>query len=226
MEKMKHTETELKSLKEEMGEMWRLTLSQIQKCKQAYLTSDKELAREIISREKRINSFELKIDSDCENYIALFAPVAIDLRLVLSLMKISKTLERIADFAESISLHIIEDDCHKIVEVLKEELKLEQMFDAVISMLSDSLAALEAENTKLAGKILQKDDEVDTIYRDGKKILAEYVRNHPDQGSCVLNIVLILRRIERIGDHCSNAIEDIVFYIDAKVLKHSKNREE
>jgi len=222
---LKHSEIELKALKEEMGEMWRLTLSQIQKSKQAYLTGDKELAREIVSREKRVNSFELKVDSDCENFIALFAPVAIDLRLVLSLMKISKTLERIADFAEGIALHVIEDDCQKVLDDLKEELKLEAMFDAVISMLSDSLSAMEAENTKLAGKILQRDDEVDLIYSNGKKILADYVRKNPETASCVLSIVLILRRIERIGDHCSNAIEDIVFYIDAKVLRHSKNKE-
>jgi len=221
----KHSEIELKSLKESMGLMWRLTLSQIQKCKQAYLTGDKNLAREIVSREKRVNSFELKIDSDCENYIALFSPVAVDLRFVLSLMKISNALERIADFAEGIALHVLEDNCQKVLDTLKEELKLETMFDAVISMLSDSLVALESENTKLAGKILQKDEEVDAIYRDGRNILAEYIRKHPEHGDCALNIVLILRRIERIGDHCSNAIEDIVFYIDAKVLKHSKNKE-
>jgi phosphate transport system protein len=225
MDQAKHSEIELKALKESMGLMWRLTLSQIQKCKQAYLTDDEELAREIVSREKRVNSFELKIDSDCENYIALFAPVAVDLRLVLSLMKISITLERIADFAEGIALHVLEDDCHKVLEALKDDLKIEAMFDAVISMLSDSLVALESENTKLAGKILQKDEEVDTIYKEGRKVLAEYIRKNPEHGACALNIVLILRRIERIGDHCSNAIEDIVFYIDAKVLKHSKNKE-
>jgi len=81
MEKAKHSEMELKELKEDMNHMWRLVLSQLQKCKQAYLTNDIELAREVISREKRVNTFELKIDSDCENYIALFAPVAVDLRL-------------------------------------------------------------------------------------------------------------------------------------------------
>jgi len=225
MEQTKHSEIELKSLKESMGLMWRLTLSQIQKCKQAYLTGDEELAREIVSREKRVNSFELKIDSDCENYIALFSPVAVDLRFVLSLMKISNTLERIADFAEGIALHVLEDNCQEVLDTLKEDLKLEAMFDAVISMLSDSLVALESENTKLAGKILQKDEEVDAIYRNGRNILAEYIRKNPEHGDCALNIVLILRRIERIGDHCSNAIEDIVFYIDAKVLKHSKNKE-
>jgi len=225
MEKMKHSETELKELKEEMSHMWRLVLSQLQKCKEAYLNNDVELAREVISREKRVNTFELKIDSDCENYIALFAPVAVDLRLVLSLMKISGALERIADFAEGIAMHVTKEDYHPINTKLKEDLKIETMFDTVISMLSDSFAALESENTKLSGKILQKDDEVDKFFVEGKKFLAKYVKEESSNSECALDTMLILRKLERIGDHCSNTVEEIVFYIDAKILKHSKNRE-
>lgn len=96
---MKHTEKELTLLREEVSQMWGLVLSQLEKARQAYLNNDAELAREVASREKRVDTYELKIDSDCENYIALFGPVAVDLRLVLSLIKISGTLERIADFA-------------------------------------------------------------------------------------------------------------------------------
>ncbi|MDR3002185.1 MAG: phosphate signaling complex protein PhoU [Fibromonadaceae bacterium] len=225
MEKLKHNERELKIIKDEVAEMWRLVLSQLQKCKQAYLTGDAELAREIISREKRINSFELKIDSDCENYIALFAPVAVDLRLVLSLMKISGALERIGDFAEGIALHVVEGGSQQLAANLKEDLKIETMFDIVISMLSDSFVALESENTKLSGRILQKDDEVDSLYREGKDVLAEYIKKYPEQGRNALETFLILRRLERIGDHCSNTVEEIVFYIDAKILKHSKKKQ-
>lgn len=225
MEKIKHSEIELRILREEVAQMWKLTLSQLQKCKQAYLTDDKELAREVISREKRMNTFELKIDSDCENYIALFAPVAVDLRLVLSIMKISGSLERIADFAESIAVHIVKDEFHAQIGTLKEDLKIETMFDTVISMLSDSFVALESENTKIAGKILQKDEEVDIYYKEGKKVIAEFIKKNPEYCTAALETLLILRRIERIGDHCSNTIEEIVFYIDAKVLKHSKNKE-
>jgi len=225
MEKVKHNETELKALKEEMSLMWRLVLSQLQKCKQAYLTNDTDLAREVISREKRVNTFELKIDSDCENYIALFAPVAVDLRLVLSLMKISGALERIGDFAEGIAKHVIIEDFHPITAKIKEDLKIETMFDTVISMLSDSFAALESENTKLSGKILQKDDEVDALFKEGKQFLAKYVQKESSHSKCVLETLLILRKLERIGDHCSNTVEEIVFYIDAKILKHSKSRE-
>lgn len=217
---MKHTEKELQSLKEEVSQMWKLVLSQLEKSKQAFLNSDIESAREIVSREKRVDAFELKIDSDCENYIALYSPVAVDLRLVLSLIKISSTLERIGDFAEGIARHVIDDDCNKISPQVIEELQLEKMFETLISMLSDSFVALESENTKVSGKILAKDDEIDTLYHNSLDILTNYLQSEPSLMRCGLKLMLLIRKLERIGDHCSNIVEEIVFYVDAKVLKH------
>lgn len=219
---MKHTERELIAIKEEVSQMWRLVLSQLEKAKQAFLANDVEVAMEVASREKRVNSFELKIDSDCENYIALYNPVAIDLRLVLSLIKICSTLERIGDFADAIARHVVEESCSSIAHELKDELRIEKMFDTVIEMLSDSYVALDSENTKLSGKILAKDEVVDEIYYKSINVLGEYIRNNPMQAECALKIMLVIRKIERMGDHCSNIVEEIVFYIDAKVLKHSK----
>ncbi len=219
---MKHTEKELQALKEEVSQMWKLVLSQLEKSKQSFFNGDIELAREIASREKRVDAFELKIDSDCENYIALYSPVAIDLRLVLSLIKISNTLERIGDFAEGIARHVIEDDCNKIEPQLLEELQIEKMFDTLISMLSDSFVALESENTKISGKILAKDEEVDELYRASVDILSSYLQKNPLLTRCGLKTFLLIRKLERIGDHCSNIVEEIVFYVDAKVLKHGK----
>jgi phosphate transport system protein len=222
---MKHSEKELQALKGEINSMWQLVLSQLQKCKQAYLTGDVQLAREVIIREKSVNSFELSMDLGCENFIALFSPVAMDLRLIISMIKISSTLERIADFADGIAKQVVEDG-GAISETLKEDLKIESMFDAVISMLSDSFIMLESESTKISGKILQKDDEIDKLYHEGKRNLAGLIKKEGDKGGEeVLNTFLILRKIERIGDHCCNIVEEIVFYIDAKVLKHSKVRE-
>lgn len=222
---MKHTEKELTSLKNEVSEMWQLVLSQLEKAHQAYLTDDIELAREVVSREKRVNTFELKVDSDCENYIALFAPVAVDLRLVLSLIKISGTLERIGDFAEGIARHVISDNCENIVAELKEKLKIDEMFGTVISMLSDSFVALESENTRLSGRIMHKDETVDMLFAGAFDVLSEHIKAKPEDGRCALETMLVLRKIERIGDHCSNIVEEIVFYIDAKVLKHHKKKE-
>jgi len=212
------------ALKEELSDMWKLVLSQLEKSKQAFLTNDIEQAREVISREKRVNSFDLKVDSDCENYIALFNPVAIDLRLVLSVMKISGALERIGDFADGIARHIIEESCDSISGELKEELEIEKMFDTVISMLSDSFVALESENTRLSGKILSSDEEVDKYYHNAFKKLAAFIQTDPSQAECAMKTMLQIRKIERIGDHCSNIVEEIVFYIDAKVLKHKHNK--
>ena len=243
---MKHTEKELQALKEEVSQMWKLVLSQLEKSKQAFLNSDVELAREIASREKRVDAFELKIDSDCENYIALYSPVAIDLRLVLSLIKISSTLERIGDFAEGIARHVIKDDCNSVSPQIIEELQLEKMFDILISMLSDSFVVLESENTKMSGKILAKDDEIDTLYHDSIDVLANYITENGkvkvendkktdeslstfnsqlsiNKVRCGLKLILLIRKLERIGDHCSNIVEEIVFYVDAKVLKHGNN---
>jgi phosphate transport system protein len=222
---MKHTENELLALKEEVSQMWRLVLSQLEKAKQAYLNKDEETAREIASREKRVDAFELKIDSDCENYIALYNPVAIDLRLVLSLIKISNTLERIGDFCEGIAKHVIEEDCQSIEPQVIEELQIEKAFDVLISMLSDSYVALESESTKMAGRILSKDKEVDALYHNAINILTQHLQNNPADIRCGLKTILIIRKLERIGDHCSNIVEEIVFYIDAKVLKHGRKSE-
>ncbi|MBL8103852.1 MAG: phosphate transport system regulatory protein PhoU, partial [Anaerolineales bacterium] len=97
---MTHLDTELKALKEDMHEMFRLVLSQLEKSKTALISLDKDLAREVIVNEKRVNSFELKLDRDCENIIALFNPVAVDLRFVLASLKINSNLERIGDIAD------------------------------------------------------------------------------------------------------------------------------
>jgi len=218
---MKHTEREMQSLKEEVNQMWKLVISQLEKAKQSFLNSDIELAREVSSREKRVDAFELKIDSDCENYIALYSPVAVDLRLVLSLIKISNTLERIGDFASGIARHVIEDDCNKVELKLLEELQMEKMFDTLIGMLSDGFVALESENTKISGKILAKDEEVDEIYHKSIDVMSDYLRSNPAYIRCGLKLFLLIRKLERIGDHCSNIVEEIVFYVDAKVLKHS-----
>jgi len=221
---MKHMEKELQLLKEEVSEMWKLVLSQVEKAKQAFLSNDVEQAREVISREKRVNAFELKVDSDCENHIALYSPVAIDLRLVLSLIKISSTLERIGDFAEGIARHVIEDDRGEIPQQVIDELQMERMFELLLSMLSDSFVALESENTRLSGKILSKDDEVDTLYHSSVDVLANYMETNPAAIRSGLKLFLLIRKLERIGDHCSNIVEEIVFYVDAKVLKHGNKK--
>ncbi len=203
--------------------MWTLVQSQLEKAKSSLLTGDEELARVVMSREKRVNAFELKIDSDCENYIALYSPVAIDLRFVLSVLKINKTLERIGDFADGIARFVLETDEHDQHLELLKELNIENMFGCVIEMLEKDKLALEEENTALAGIVFTIDNKVDGCYADAIQILAKHITAHPGDVLYSLNVVTLLRKIERIGDHCNNIMEELVFYLDAKVLKHQKS---
>ena len=96
-------ESELVLLKKEIDEMWTLVYNQLGRAGEAVLTLDRELAQQVLVRERRVNAFELKIDSDIEDIIALYNPVAIDLRFVLAMLKINTNLERLGDFAEGIA---------------------------------------------------------------------------------------------------------------------------
>lgn len=219
---MKHTESELVQIKESIEEMWKLVHSQISKSRQALLGADQDLARVVISTEKRVNAFELKIDSDCENYIALFSPVAIDLRLVLSMLKINKTLERIADFAEGIARFAISFPANEQQLQLLKQIKIEEMMNCVEEMLDKSLDAINSENSALAGSVFSIDNKIDKEYSNAYNILASHIAAHPEDVLYCLKAVSLLRKIERAGDHCNNIMEEIVFYLDAKVLKHQK----
>src|SRR5664279_5536883 len=101
-------EVELENVKLEVINMWQLVLSQLSKAREAMETFNKDLGREVMAKEKRVNALELKIDRDCENVFALYCPVAIDLRFLLAALKINTNLERIGDIAEGISRYIVE----------------------------------------------------------------------------------------------------------------------
>ena len=180
--------------------MWVLVLSQLRNAKSALVNSDSDLARVVISLEKRVNAFELKIDSDCENFIALFSPVAIDLRLVLSILKINKTLERIGDYAEGIARFVLLTENMGTHEALLKLIKIDEMAGHVETMLEKTLNAFTEENSRQAGMVFSIDNEVDTIYRDDYELLAKYVVEHPDDAFYVLHLATVLRKFERSGN--------------------------
>lgn len=216
---MTHLDNELHQLKAEMGNMLHTVLFQLEKAKEACTTGNTDLAHEVIAREKRVNAYELKIDRDCENIIALFNPVAIDLRLVLSTLKINSNLERIGDFAEGLA-KISLDQPAGFDKELSALVSLDDIYNDAIEMLSDVKVAFEKESSKLAASILAKDDLLDKVNREANGIIASFIKEHPELLSQALDMISVIRKIERIGDHCSNMAEEIIFYIEAKVLKH------
>ncbi len=218
---MRHLEQELVSLRQDIIEMWRLVLSQVTKAGEALITLDKDLAMQVSMREKRVDAYELKIDSECENIIALHQPVAVDLRFVLAMLKINSNLERIGDFAYGISKQLIHFPTMSLDAELITQTHLKEMLDAVKKMLTQGLEALENEKSEIAAAIFSEDNLVDNINNEAPRIIADYIEKNPDRAYDCLQFISIFRKMERIGDHCSNIAEEIFFYLDAKVLKHS-----
>jgi phosphate transport system protein len=217
---MSHLDIELKRLHETLKELMLLTTQQIKKAQDVVFKFDKELAREVIFYEKHINSLELKIDRDCENILALQNPVAVDLRFILATLKINPSLERIADNAESMVRYVLEMKEPYNTELMKR-IKLYEMFDIALSMLNDVYVALTTEDTRIARNVLLKDDLLDEINLVAAHTAEIFIKEHIDLTYQSLFVLSNVRKLERVGDQTKNIAEEIIFYLEAKVLKHS-----
>ncbi|HVX24930.1 MAG TPA: phosphate signaling complex protein PhoU [Parafilimonas sp.] len=217
---MTQLETEIQQLKDEVKNMWTMVRGQLLKALSALLNFDKDLAREVVAMEKRVNATELKIDRDCENIFALYTPVAIDLRFLLAVLKINTNLERTGDIAEGIAKHVISVD-RPFREDLLDATKVIEMYREAIAMLEDTLTAFENEDTILARSVFEKDEFLDDINTKSNEFIEAYLKNNPGEIDQALYASSIIRKLERVGDQSKNIAEEIIFYIEAKVLKHS-----
>ncbi len=212
-------ENEIVALKKELVSMWILVQSQMNKAKEAMVKFDKDLAREVLVKEKRVNSFELKIDRDCENIFALHCPVAIDLRFLLATLKINTNLERVGDIAAGVAKYVVESSVNFDLKSL-ESISLLRMFDESINILMDARVAFENEDTVLARSIFKRDDVLDEINKAAPGAITDLIKSDPDSLPEALYMLSIIRKLERVGDQSKNIAEEIIFYVEAKILKH------
>lgn len=219
---MKQLEHEIQSIKAEVLSMWNLVESQLKKTRTSMMHFDRDLAREIIIKEKRVNAFELKLDRDCENIFALYCPVAVDLRFLLAVLKINNNLERIGDIAEGIAKYIIES-INDFDQELFMKTELIRMFDDAIHILADARIAFETEDTILARSIFKRDEILDEINLNAIERVSECIKADMDVMHDALYVLSIIRKLERVGDQAKNIAEEIIFYVEAKVLKHTQD---
>jgi phosphate transport system protein len=216
---MAHHEIELQKLHNEVELMWKLVISQMQKAKQSMVTLDRALAGEVIHSERRVNAYELNIDNQCEYIIALMNPVAVDLRFVLAVLKINNNLERIGDIAEGIARYILES-ADQYDSNLLETAEVILMFEEATSMLEDLLVSFNSENTSVARTIFSRDEYLNEINAKANNVIAQYIKDNPSNIAQSLHILSTIRKLERVGDQSKNIAEEIIFYVEAKVLKH------
>jgi phosphate transport system protein len=216
-------ENEINGVKKELINMWILVQSQLNKAKEAMIQFDKDLAREVLVKEKRVNSFELKIDRDVENIFALFCPVAIDLRFLLAALKINTNLERIGDIAAGVAKYVVDSSVNFDVAAL-ESTSLTRMYDESINILMDTRTAFENEDTALARSIFKRDDVLDAINDNAPVTIGEIIKADITSLNEALFMLSIIRKLERIGDQSKNIAEEIIFYVEAKILKHAERK--
>jgi len=218
---MTHLETELRQLKNDLLEMWSIVISQIEKSKAAVENFDKDLVKEVKANEKRVDAFELKIDMDCENLIALENPVAVDLRFVLSVLKINYNIERIGDYANYIA-NVIKKQPLPFDKDIITATRILEMFDIAHLMLVEAYESFEREDNKRILNIFEMDERMDEINKGSIAVLSEFIAKNPKEGKQYLELFGIIRKLERVGDHLENISEEMIFFMEAKIIKHKK----
>ena len=204
-------------------EMLNLCIKQLENAREAFFNHDNELAEEVLHTENRVNALDLKIDRDCERFIALHNPVAGDLRFVLALRKINFDLERVGDHAYGISKYIITVDT-PIEDRLLTKMRVREMFETTLSMLDDITEAYVEVDTKVARKVFKKDKILNEINMSSFAIISEEVKKDPNLVDQLMLLFSVIKKLERIGDLVTNIAEEIIFYREAEVLKHRKKK--
>ena len=204
-------------------EMLNLSISQLKKATEAFINHDSDLAEEVIYTEAHVNALDIKIEKDCERFIALFNPVASDLRFIMAVLKINIELERIADHAYGISKYIVDID-QKINPKLFDSFKFHKMNETVLAMFENITIAYEEKDVKVARKVFKKDKILDKINAESFMIVEEELKKNTSTIKQILLIFAVIKKFERVGDLIKNIAEEIIFYIDAEVVKHKKKK--
>ena len=153
----------------------------------------------------------------------LFELIPIDLRFVLAILKVNYNLERIGDYANGIAKIIEHLDKPFKPDHFKES-KVLEMFDISVSIMTEALNAFENDDTQMGRALFKRDKELDVINEHAPVAIQELIKKYPEYIGHSLELLSIIRRLERAGDHVQNIAEDFIFFIEAKVLKHKSKK--
>ncbi len=214
----RHFDEELEELKTKLLRMAGLAEDQIDKALTALMTRDSTLAREVIERDRAVNTLDVEIDEECIRLLALHQPAARDLRLVTTAMKISTELERISDLAENISERAIE---------LNEEPQLKPYIDIPMmgkmarAMVKESIDAFVKDDAAVARKVLTNDDFVDDLMEQIFRELLSFMIEDTRTITRAIRLSFVAKYLERIADHATNIAELVVYLVEGKIIRHT-----
>lgn len=213
----RHFDEELNELKSRLVQMGGLVESMTLLAVKALVDRNEAVLKDVFAAEEEVNKLHVEIDEKCLKLIALHQPTAGDLRFITSAMKINSDLERMGDYA----INVAETDMDLLKQPpLKPLIDIPRMADIVKGMVNQCLEAFLRTDVELAQKILEQDDEVDglkdSIFRELLTLMIA------DQNTITrsLDLILVARNLERIGDHATNVAEDVIFMVLGKDVRH------
>ena len=212
-----HFQEELQQLKTRLLEMGGLAEDRVRSAVQALVERDGAVVDRVLAGDGPINQLHIEIDSRCFKLLALYQPMAVDLRAIVSAVKINTDLERVGDLAINIAEAVKRYMRHPPV---KELIDIPRMADIAQHMLRDALDAYVRRDTELAQAVLNEDDALDALKTQVFRELLTYMLSDPSTIEPALDLILISRHLERIGDHATNVAEDVIFMVSARDVRH------
>ncbi len=220
----RHFDEDLKALKERLLRMGSIAEEMIQKATKAVMERNSVLAEEVFELEKTVNLMHIEVDDRCIKLIALHQPMAVDLRLITAAMKINSDLERVADQAVNVCqtayYHLLKETPVPQMNILPRMAQIAQ------KMLKDALDAFSTKNVELAQNVLSQDEEEDRLKSETMNGMIELIRKEPAHCKQFVDIILLSKNYERIGDHCTNIAEDVIFMVLGKDIRHHAQQEQ
>lgn len=214
----RYFDQELKELHKDILKMGVLAQESIHRSIEALKDRDKQKAQDVIANDNKIDELELIVDEKCIDLIARYQPLASDLRFITTGMKINAELERIADIAVDIAQRVLE-----LVEkpLLKPLVDIPKLSIIAQNMVRESIDAFVKRDAELAKKVVLSDSEADNLRdRVQDELMNDYLVKDASTASRAVPLLLIARFLERICDHTTNIAEDVIYMVDARVVKH------
>ena len=212
-----HFREELEALQGRLLEMGGLAEERVRAAIQGLVTRDPALFEKVLLGDEPINQLHIEVDNRCFRLLALHQPMATDLRAIVAAVKINTDLERVGDLAVNIAEAGTRYISHPPVKKL---IDIPQMGDIAQSMLRDALDAFVKRDTRLAHEVLNEDDRLDSLKTQVFRDLLTYMLKDQSTVEPSLDLILVSRHLERIGDHATNIAEDVIFMVSALDVRH------
>lgn len=212
-----HFQRELLKVKDSLLSLSNRALDQVDRAVRSFVQRDATLAEQVIRDDRAIDQAEIELEEECLKILALYQPVARDLRFIVCALKMNNDLERIGDLAVNIARKTL-TLCKK--EPVELPGVITEMCTAVQQMLRDSVDALVQGQSAKARDVLRRDAEVDAMKRSVRRWAEELIRSDVERLGAALAIMAASRNLERIADHATNLAEDVIYLVEGEIVRH------